>query len=109
MIKNYIIIGLVSILIAFSISLSIKCSKLEKENTTLKIENRTLLDSIKIENEILNKKIILLSDDLKYYQYKVDSLKDIKQKVIVRTEYIVSDNIIDGVQLLKENLKCEKY
>lgn len=109
MIKNYIIIGLVSILIGFGIVLSIKCSKLEKENIELRIKHNTIVDSIKIENNLLNKEILLLSEDLDYYRFKVDSLKTIKQQIIVKTEYIVSENLTEGVELLKKNIKCEKY
>ena len=105
MIKNYILIGLVSILILFGIMVSIKCSKLEKENIKLKIERFTIIDSIKIENDLLNKEILLLSDDLEYYKYKVDSLKQVKQRVIIKTEYVVSENLIEGMEILKENLK----
>lgn len=108
MIKNYIIAGLISILIVFGIVVSIKCSKLEKENIKLKIENNNISDSIKIENEILNQKILLLSNDLEYYKHQVDSLNNIKQKIIIKSEYIVSHDLTDGVKLLRENLRCEK-
>lgn len=108
MIKNYIITGLISILIVFGIVVSIKCSKLEKENIKLKIENNNISDSIKIENEILNRKILLLSNDLEYYKHQVDSLNNIKQKIIIKSEYIVSHDLTDGVKLLRENLRCEK-
>lgn len=108
MIKNYIIIGLILILIVFGISVSIKCSRLEKENIKLKTEQSTIIDSINIENDLLNKKILLLSDDIEYYQYKIDSLKQIKQRVIVKTKYVVSENLTESVNRLKENLKWEK-
>lgn len=108
MIKNYIIGGLISILVVFGIIVSIKCSKLEKENIKLKTEQITIIDSIKIENDLLNKEILLLSDDLDYYKFKVDSLKQIKQRVIIKTEYVVSENLTEGVKILKENLKWEK-
>lgn len=107
--KNYIIIGLFSILIVFGIIVSIKCINLEKENIKLKIEHNTLIDSIKIENKNLENEILLLSDDLEYYQYKIDSLKRVKQKVIVKTEYIVSEDLTEAVKLLKENIRCERY
>ena len=67
-----------------------------------------VIDSIKIENDLLNKEILLLSDDLDYYKFKVDSLKQIKQRVIIKTEYVVSENLTEGVKILKENLKWEK-
>lgn len=107
--KNYIIIGLVSILVVFGIYMSIKCNQLERENITLKIGHSVILDSIKIENESLHKQILSLSDDLNSQERKIDSLKQIKQKVIIKTEYIISENLTEGVELLKENIRCEKY
>ena len=107
-IKEYLILTLVFILFIFGIIVSIKCSKLEKENIKLKIEQITIIDSIKVENDLLNKEILLLSDDLDYYKFKVDSLKQIKQRVIIKTEYVVSENLTESVKILKENLKWEK-
>lgn len=105
MIKKYIVIGLICILIIFGIGVSIKCSKLEKENIKLKTEQFSIIDSIKLENNLLNKEILSLSDDLDYYKFKVDSLKKIKQRVIIKTEYVVSEDITEGVKTLRENLQ----
>lgn len=107
--KKYLIIGLLSILIIFGINISIKCSQLEKENTRLKVEQKLVSDSIKIENESLRKEIVVLLDDLNQCELTIDSLKQIKQKIIVRTEYVVSEDLTESVMILKENLKCEKY
>lgn len=109
--KNYILIGLVSVLVFFSIGASIKCANLEKENLKLKQEHLIVVDSIKIENQILEEEIEDLFVQLDTYQQKIDSLNQIKQKVIIRykTEHIISENITDGVQMLKDNIKCEKY
>lgn len=108
MIKKYIVIGLICILIIFGIGVSIKCSKLEKENIKLKTEQFSIIDSIKLENNLLNKEILSLSDDLDYYKFKVDSLKKIKQRVIIKTEYVVSEDITEGVKTLRENLQWER-
>lgn len=108
MIKNYIILGLISILIAFGIIVSIKCARLERENLQLQKEYTNLVDSIKIENQVLETEITLLNEDLLYLQYKIDSLNNIKQKVIVKREFIVSESLTEGVKLLQENLRCEK-
>lgn len=109
MIKKYIIIGLFSVLIVFGISISVKCAKLEKENIKLKLEYVSMIDSIKTENEILEKDIKLLQTKLINNDYKIDSLKKIKQQVMVEYKYIVSKDLFDGVKTLKNNLKCEKY
>lgn len=103
--KNYILIGLLSILIVFGIVMTIKCSKLERENIKLKTEQNTIIDSIKIENEILEKDIIHLSNQLLICEHKIDSLKKVKQRVIVEYQYVISDNLEEGAKKLKENLK----
>ena len=109
MIKNYIIIGLISILIVFGIMISIKCASLEKENIKLKLEQISIIDSIKIENEILEKDIDLLKKEITSNENTIDSLKAIKQKVIGEYKYVVSKDITEGVATLKNNLKCRKY
>ncbi len=107
--KSYIIIGLFSILIVFGIVMTVKCSKLERENFKLKTEQNTIIDSIKIENEILEKDILHLSDQILICEHKIDSLKKVKQKIIIEYQYVVSDNLEEGVKKLKENLKWERY
>ena len=88
--------------------MSIKCSKLEFENSKLKMEQYDVADSIKNENEALTLEIIHLFDELDYYKQQVDSLKRIKQQVIIKSEYIVSEDITEGAKSLRENLKWEK-
>ena len=56
----------------------------QNKTIKLKIENNSIADSIKIENETLNQKVLLLTDDLEYYKYQLDSLNNIKQKVIIK-------------------------
>lgn len=107
--KNYIIIGLISILIVFGITISIKCASLEKENIKLKLEQSSIIDSIKIENEILEKDIDLLKKEITSNENTIDSLKAIKQKVIVEYKYVVSKDLSEGVEILKNNIRCERY
>lgn len=109
MIKNYIIVGLVSILIVFGITLSIKCAHLEKENIKLKMEQNDIVDSIRFENRSLKENVSILESQVVDYEHKIDSLKKIKQKVIVEYKYVISKDLIDGVETLKNNIKCEKY
>jgi uncharacterized protein YlxW (UPF0749 family) len=109
MIKKYIIVGLVSILIIFGITLSIKCARLEKENIKLKMEQNDIVDSIRFENRSLKENVSILESQVVDYEHKIDSLKKIKQKVIVEYKYVISKDLIDGVETLKNNIKCEKY
>lgn len=109
MIKNYIIVGLVSILIIFGVTLSVKCARLEKENIKLKMEQNSIVDSIRFENRSLKENVSMLECQIVDYEYKLDSLKKIKQKVVVEYKYVISKDLIDGVETLKNNIKCEKY
>lgn len=109
MIKKYIIVGLVSILIIFGITLSIKCARLEKENIKLKMEQNDIVDSIRFENRSLKENVSILESQVVDYEHKIDSLKKIKQRVVIEYKYIISKDLIDGVETLKNNIKCEKY
>ena len=111
MIKKYIIIGLISVLIVFGVIVSIKCAKLERENIQLKSTYTNIVDSIKVENQILEKDVADLLVKTTVYEHRIDSLKNLKQKIIVKykTKYVVSENITESVKTLKENLKCETY
>lgn len=107
-IEKYILIILLVLTVIFGIVMYSKCSKLEHENKVLKLEQLTI-NNMELENKVLKENILSLEDKLIYYQQQLDSLETVKQKVIVRTEYVISENITEGVKLLKENLKCEKY
>ena len=107
--KNYIIIGLISILIVFGITISIKCARLEKENIKLKMEQNDIVDSIRFENRSLKENVSILESQVVDYEHKIDSLKKIKQKVVIEYKYVISKDLIDGVETLKNNIKCEKY
>ena len=86
-----------------------KCSRLERENIELKLGQDVVRDIIEKENKLLQRDILSLEDQVIYYRYQIDSLEKVKQKVIVKTEYIISEDITEGVALLKENLRCERY
>ena len=107
--QNYVIIILVIILVLYGIKLYNKCSRLERENIELKLEQDIVRDIVEKENELLHNNILILEDEISYYRYKIDSLEKVKQKVIIKKEYIISEDITEGVTLLKKNLKCEKY
>lgn len=109
MIKKYIIVGLVSILIIFGITLSIKCARLEKENIKLKMEQNDIVDSIRFENRSLKENVSILESQVVDCEHKIDSLKKIKQRVVIEYKYVISKDLIDGVETLKNNIKCEKY
>lgn len=86
-----------------------KCSRLERENIELKLGQDVVRDVVLKENELLKRDVLSLEDQVIYYRYQIDSLKKVKQKVVVKTEYVYSEDITEGVAILKENLKWERY
>lgn len=106
--KNILITALVVIVIGVSLSNSYKCAKLELENTQLKLEHNTLVTILKCENDLLITEINELKDLLNEKTNTIDSLKLVKQKVIIEKEFVVSTNLTEGVVLLQQNLQWEK-
>lgn len=90
-------------------TISVKCARLEKENIKLKMEQNSIVDSIRFENVSLKENVSMLEYQIVDYEHKLDSLKKIKQKVVVEYKYVISKDLIDGVETLKNNIKCEKY
>ena len=89
--------------IIFGITMYNKCSKLERENILLKQEQNALVETLQDENKILTNNVLELQDKIVIFENKIDSLEAIKKKVIVKTEFVVSNNITEGVLKLKEN------
>lgn len=106
--KDYIIVGLMVVSIIFGITMYNKCSKLERENILLKQEQNALVETLQDENKILTNNVLELQDKIVIFENKIDSLEAIKKKVIVKTEFVVSNNITEGVLKLKENIRCER-
>lgn len=106
--KRIVISALVLVLIILALWNSYKCAKLELENAQLKIEHNTLVISLQCENDLLNSEIGDLKELLNSRDYTIDSLKRVKQKVIVKKEFVTSCDITEGVALLQKNLKWEK-
>lgn len=104
--------SLFSILITAIIWLSIAYFQLESENLKLQIEKDYTIEVIKAENKNLESEIIELQNILEEKKITIDSLKALKQKVIVKKqyikEYVVSDNIAESTNQLKEHLKWER-
>lgn len=94
--------------IIFGITMYNKCSKLERENILLKQEQNALVETLQDENKILTNNVLELQDKIVIFENKIDSLEAIKKKVIVKTEFVVSNNITEGVLKLKENIRCER-
>jgi hypothetical protein len=80
-----------------------------QENESLRIENTTVLDAFKTENERLLNYILELDKTISKLNGQVDSLETIKQKIIIKKEYLpVSETITESAELLKKNIQCER-
>lgn len=108
MLKNYIIFILTFIIIVFAIFSSIKYNKIEREYLDLKIQQETENNFLQRQNDSLLLKINQLYETIQISNHKIDSLKILKQQIIVEKEFVVSENINESVFLLKENLRCEQ-
>ena len=73
------------------------------------MEQNDIVDSIRFENRSLKENVSILESQVVDYEHKIDSLKKIKQRVIIEYKYVISKDLIDGVETLKNNIKCEKY
>lgn len=73
------------------------------------MEQNDIVDSIRFENRSLKENVSILESQVVDYEHKIDSLKKIKQKVVIEYKYVISKDLIDGVETLKNNIKCEKY
>ena len=105
---KYIITIICTLLCVYAIVNQIRYSQLEEEYLILKFNNTHLLDSLVNENNILNVKIIKLDESLHNYTEQIDSLKTLKQIIIIN-EFKESINLSESVKVLKQNLQCEKY
>lgn len=108
-----ICIGLISALTVYIFVLHVRYSKLENENMRINTESLERIDAVKVENTNLENKIIDLQHIVQKHTNTIDSLNKIKQKIIIKREYIKERNseesIIDEVKTLKRNLRWEIY
>lgn len=87
----------------------VRYHNLLQENELLRIENTTVLDAFKTENERLLNYILELDKTVSKLNGQVDSLETIKQKIIIKKEYLpVSETITESAELLKKNIQCER-
>ena len=106
---KYIITAIITILCVYIVVTQISYNKLKREIETLKLNDVSVSDSLSKENTILLYRIETLEDSVAVFQYKIDSLKQIKKTIIISKPFEESKNLSDGVEKLKRNLQCEKY
>lgn len=106
--KNYTIVILTFIIVVFVIFSSIKYNKIERDYLNFKMQQEIKSDFLQKQNDSLLFEIDRMHESIQISNYKIDSLKRLKPQIIIKKEFVVSENIIESVLLLKENLKCEQ-
>lgn len=100
----YFILGLIIFLIIF-IGKS-KYNRLQNKYNELKIQSTEQIDSLVYINREHMKRISEYESEVSRLENDIDSLENVKNKVIIKKDQvIVSSNVSDGVQQLKDNLK----
>lgn len=98
-----IIVGL--ILLLYIIISQIRYDKLKRQFNDYKINYSEQVDSLKYANQQYLQKINEYELDIIDLKNDVDSLEQLKRKVIIKKDnVIVSETISDGVEQLKDNL-----
>ena len=100
----YLALGLIVFLILF-INQS-RYNRLQNKYNKLKIESIEQIDSLTYINREHMKKISEFELEINELENTVDSLEQVKNKIIIKKDQvIVSSTISEGVQQLKDNLE----
>jgi len=100
----YLALGLIVFLILF-INQS-RYNRLQNKYNRLKIESIEQIDSLTYINREHMKKISEFELEINELENTVDSLEQVKNKIIIKKDQvIVSSTISEGVQQLKDNLE----
>lgn len=105
-IRTLIIIVLIIVFASYCIISTHKYNNLKEEFT--EYVSKDTVDIYALENERLKQKIETLQEDLNICYNTLDSLKHVKQQIIIQETFKESDNIIEGVRILKDNLRWER-
>ena len=104
---KYILFGIISIIIILLIVIpQIKCNSLRNELNAERIKNLEQIDSLTYINREHEKLIKTYELQISEMETKVDSLKRLKNRVIIKKdEVIVSKDVSSAVNQLKSNLE----
>lgn len=108
-IKTWIIIILAILFVGYSFITTHKYNQLEMELVEYKSKDTVENNQYILENEMLKQEIKILQEDLDICYMVLDSLKHLKQQVVIQETFKESENITEGVKTLKDNLKWERY
>jgi len=104
---KYIIFGVVTLtVLGFLIFSQVKCNKLQKQLNQERIKNLEQVDSLVYVNREHQRKIEEYQKDIISLQSAIDSLKQVKQRIIVKKEEVViSKSTSSAANLLKQNIE----
>lgn len=99
----WIIIGL--FIIGYNVIMQMRYNSLKQDYNELKIKKENIIDSLKNDNAERLQSIVKLESEIITLNYKVDSLYNVKQKVVQsKKDFTVSKSISESSNLLKRNL-----
>ena len=99
----YIIIS--AILLIMLIIGNFRYNRVVKQLYKTKIENLEQVDSLVYINEQLKKEISTYKIEISDLENKIDSLKGVKNKILVKRDgVVVSKSVSEGIVKLQENL-----
>ncbi len=93
------------VVVAYGLITTHKYNDLKRDYIELEFSKNNTIDSLLIENDNRLKRIEDLEVSVENLQIKQDSLKNIKSEVL-KEEFKISNDISEGVELLKQNLLC---
>lgn len=104
-IKEIIIGLLLLLLVIFSLVREVKINNLRSEINDLKSSNIELVDSLEWINHHYENEVTIHLNEVEILNQELDSLNAIKHRIIIQKDgVVVSSNISDGAELLKENI-----
>lgn len=109
--KKLLYIIVLVLLLGILIINSFRYNSIVKKLNKLKIENAVQVDSLVYINHQLEKQISTYKIEVSDLENSIDSLQQIKNKIIVKKdEIIVSKSVSEGIVKLQENLsKWNEY
>lgn len=104
----WIIIIIFALAFGYIIFSENRYSKLEEQYQELLLDQKSIVDSLRNENERKTKEIDKTQASIITLESKIDSLTQIKQKVI-RDTFVIANSFSESISLLKSNLECIEF
>ena len=104
--KNVLYLIISGVLILIIIINGFRYNRISRKLNELKIQSTHQVDSLTYINRELEKQVNGYKQDVIQLEDAIDSLKNVKNKVVIQKDYVVvSNSVSEGVEQLKENLE----